>query len=500
MRRTILISWLLLGYIAAQTGAAQSGGTLRIGLNEDPDALDPARSGTFVGRLVFAAVCDKLIDTNPNNEFIPQLATAWTWSPDNLALTLTLRDGVMFHDGEKFDAEAARVNLERYRSAPESVRKGELKPVSAVEVVDPMTIRLRLSQPYAPLVAALSDRAGMMISPKGIARLGPHLADELPCAGPFKLTERVAQDRIVVDRFPGYWDAASTRLDRVIYQPMPDTTIRLVNLKAGQLDMVERLGPTDAAQVKADPKLRLITEPALAYQMLVLNVAEGRPLRDPLAREALEASIDRAALNQVVMDGQYIPSNQFEVPGSRYYNGNRPVPPRDLARAKGLLARAGAAHPSFTITVDNQPVEMQAVQVIQSMASEAGFDVKISAVEANTMIAAGKAGTFDAILALWSGRVDPDGNVSIWLASDGFLNWGKYNNPKFDDILNRARGVTDVADRQSLYRDLSDVYLTERPDIVLYHMKWLWGLSDKVSGFVPSPDGLIRLRGVAVGP
>ncbi len=369
-----------------------------------------------------------------------------------------------------------------------------------MEVLDPKTIRLHLGQPYAPLVAALSDRAGMMVSPKGIARLGSHLADELPCAGPFKLTERVAQDRIVVDRFPGYWDAAAIKLDRVIYQPIPDTTVRLVNLKAGQLDMIERLGPTDAAAVKADPKLRLISEPALAYYTLALNLAEGSPLRDPLVREALEAAIDRVVLNQVVMDGQFIPSNQFEAPGSRYFNPNRPVPPRDLARAKALLAQAGQPHAAFTITVDNQPVEMQAAQVIQSMANEAGFDVKLRSVEANTLIAAGKAGDFHALFAIWSGRVDPDGNVSIWLASDGFLNWGKYNSPKFDDILRRARGVTDVPARQALYRDLTDVYLTDRPHLVLYHVKWLWGLSDKVTGFVPTPDGLIRLRGVAVGP
>ena len=200
-------------------------------------------------------------------------------------------------------------------------------------------------------------------------------------------------------------------------------------------------------------------------------------------REALEASIDRVVLNQVVMDGRFTPSNQFEGPDSAYYNAARPVPPRDLPRAKALLAKAGVPHPAFTLTADNQPVEMQVAQVIQSMAAEAGFDVKLRAVEANALVAAGKAGDFDALLVLWSGRVDPDGNVSIWLASDGFLNWGKYNSPAFDDILRRARGVTDVKARQALYRDLSDVYLTDRPHIVLYHVTWLWGLSDKVSGF-----------------
>ena len=495
MRRFLLAMLLL-----TMPAIVQAAGTLRIGLNEDPDALDPARGGSFVGRLVFAAVCDKLVDTNQDNAFIPQLATAWSWSADNLALTLTLREGVTFHDGEPFDAEAARVNLERYRLAPESLRKGELKPVTAVEVVDPKTIRLRMAQPYAPLVAALSDRAGMMISPKAMARLGDKLANELPCAGPFKLTERVAQDRIVVDRFAGYWDAAAIKIDRVIYQPIPDTTVRLVNLKAGQLDMIERIGPTDAAAVKANPKLRLIAQPGLAYYTLGLNLAEGSPLRDPLVREALEASIDRDVLNQVVMDGQFIPSNQFEAPGSRFYNAARPVPRRDLSKAKALLAKSGVPHPSFAITVGNQPVESQAAQVIQSMANEAGFEVKLRAMEANALIAAGKAADYHALLVIWSGRVDPDGNVSIWLAKDGFLNWGKYDNPKFDDLLTRARGVTDVAARQTLYRDLSEVYLADRPHLVLYHLKWLWGVSDKVTGFVPMPDGLIRLRGVAVAP
>ena len=235
LRRVVLTLALTL-----TAGATLAQGTLRIGLNEDPDALDPARGGTFVGRIVFAAVCDKLIDTDAKNDFVPQLAAAWSWSPDNLALTLTLRDGVRFQDGTPMDAAAVAANLQRYRSAPESLRKSELKPVSSVEVVDPHTVRLHLSQPYAPLVAVLADRAGMMISP---AALSGDVTKTLPCAGPFKLTERVAQDRIVVDRFPGYWNAPAIHLDRIIYEPQPDTTIRLVNLQAGQLDMVERLGP-----------------------------------------------------------------------------------------------------------------------------------------------------------------------------------------------------------------------------------------------------------------
>ena len=494
MRR---ISMACLGLLL-WTGVAHASGTLRIGLNEDPDALDPARGGSFVGRVVFAAVCDKLIDTDAQNNFVPQLATAWTWSPDNLTLTVTLRDGVKFQDGEPMTADAVKVNLERYRSAPESLRKGELKPVSSVEVIDPRTVRLHLAQPYAPLVAVLADRAGMMISPKA---LGRDVTTDLPCAGPFKLTERVAQDRIVVDRFPGYWNAPAIKLDRIVYQPIPDTTVRLVNLQARQLDMVERLGPTDVATVKRDPKLKLISQAALAYYSISINLAApDSPLKDVRVRAALEAAIDRDALNQVVFDGQFIPSNQFESPGSRYWDPDHPVPARDLAKAKSLLKEAGQEHPGFTLLIGNSPVEQQVGQVIQSMANEAGFAIKLQSAEANALVAAGRAGNYQATIVIWSGRPDPDGNVAIWLACDGFLNWGKYCNPKFDDLLSRARGVTDVAQRQALYRQLVDVYVADRPHLVLYHAKWLWALSDKVSGFVPTPDGLIRPQGMVIAP
>src|SRR5580698_1640397 len=258
--------------LVATAVAAHAAGTLRVGMQDDPDALDPARGGTFAGRIVFASLCDKLIDLSPDMKFVPQLATSWSWSPDGKALTLTLRDGVTFQDGEPFDADAVRVNIERYRTAPESNRKGELRPVTAVEVVDPKTVRLVLSKPYAPLIAVLSDRAGMMGSPKAIERLGKDFATAPVCAGPFRFTERVAQDRIVLDRFPGYWNADAIHLDRIVFRPTADSTVRLVNLQTGQLDMLEELAPTDAAKVEKDPKLKLQGVTSLGYEAIDINL------------------------------------------------------------------------------------------------------------------------------------------------------------------------------------------------------------------------------------
>ena len=193
-------------------------------------------------------------------------------------------------------------------------------------------------------------------------------------------------------------------------------------------------------------------------------------------------------------------TNQPHAVDSPWYIKGRPVPARDLARARQLLADAAVTRPSFTLSVPNSPVESHVAQVIQSMVGEAGFDMKIEVLEANTLTANATKGNYEAALVIWSGRADPDGNISIWLACDGFLNWGKYCNPKFDDVLARARGVTDVAQRQALYRQLVDIYLGDRPHIVLYHAKWLWALSDKVSGFTPTPDGLIRPQGMTITP
>src|SRR5688500_7359522 len=156
--------WILaLGATLVTAGVAHAQATLRIGLAEDPDVLDPTLARTFVGRIVFAALCDKLIDIDEKLAMQPQLATGWEWSADNKSLTMKLRPGVTFHDGEKLDAAAVKFNLERHKTMQGSNRRGELALLSSVDVVDPMTVKLNLSAPFSPLLAALADRAGRMV-------------------------------------------------------------------------------------------------------------------------------------------------------------------------------------------------------------------------------------------------------------------------------------------------------------------------------------------------
>jgi peptide/nickel transport system substrate-binding protein len=429
--------------------------------------------------------------------FVPQLATSWEWSADGLALTVHLRADVRFQDGTLFDADAVKVNIERDRTMATSLRKAELRPVSSIEVVDPLTVRLHLSMPYAPLLAFLADRAGMMVSPQSIAQLGDNVANHPICAGPFSFTERVPQDRIVLDRFPGYWNADAIAVDRIVFRPMTDSAVRLVNLKSGQLQIIDQAAATDARTIKADPHLRLAQHTAAAYRTLQFNLNHGpraeTPLgRDPRVRKALEKAIDRRALNQVVFDGLYVPNNQTEVPRSVFWNPKHPVPERDLDGAKALLQQAGVKQATFTLQLANTPVDAQIGEIIQAMAKDAGFDVKLEQLEANTGNARDLAGNFDVALLTWSGRADPDANVSIWMACNGPFNFGAYCDPQMDLLLKEGRETADSDKRVAIYRQIADQYLSDMPQIILFNYTWIWGLSDRVEGFVPNRDGLIR--------
>src|SRR5713101_1664616 len=327
--------------------------TLRIGLAEDPDILDPTLARTYVGRIVFAAFCDKLFDIDEKLNIVPQLALSHETSDDGREVFIKLRPGVKFHDGEPLDAEAAKFSLDRHVTMPTSFRKPELAQLDHVDVVDPLTIKLVLKTPFSPLIAQLTDRAGMMVSPKAAKEAGDKFGLHPVCAGPYKFVERVQQDRIVFEKFADYWNKDNVFIDRVVYLPIVDVTVRLANLKSGGLDLIERLLATDIRDVRADPKLALSTALSLGYQGITINIGSDKN-KGPLSqsakmRQALDLSIDREAINQVVYNGEFVPGNQWVNPEHPYYQKAYPVRARDIAKAKALLKEAGVTGP---ISVD----------------------------------------------------------------------------------------------------------------------------------------------------
>src|ERR1700753_1933360 len=255
--RTLRLAVTAAALAMSMAASAQAQTTLRIGLAEDPDMLDPSLGRTYVGRIVFSAFCDKLFDIDEKLNIVPQLALSHETSADGKAMTIKLRPGVKFHDGEPFDAEAAKFSIERHINMPGSFRKSELASVDHVEVVDPLTIKLVLKTPYAPLIAQLTDRSGMMVSPKAVKEQGDKFGLHPVCAGPYKFVERVQQDRIVFEKFADYWNKDNVFIDRVVFYPIIDATVRLAHLKYGGLSPIRRGRATDIKDVRSDPKLVL---------------------------------------------------------------------------------------------------------------------------------------------------------------------------------------------------------------------------------------------------
>jgi peptide/nickel transport system substrate-binding protein len=488
--------------VALSSGSASAQTTLRIGLAEDPDVLDPTLARTYVGRIVFASICDKLFDIDEKLNVVPQLALSHETSEDGKSVTIKLRPGVKFHDGETFDAEAAKYSFERHMTMTGSFRRPDLGPVEKVEVVDPLTVRLLLKAPSSPLIAQLTDRAGMMVSPKAAKEAGDKFGLKPVCAGPYKFVERVQQDRIVVEKFADYWNKGNVHIDRIIYQPIVDGTVRLANLKSGALDLIERLLATDIKAVRDDSRLKLNATPDLSYWGITINVANGDKAKNPLGmhakvRQALGLAIDRDAINQVVFNGEFVPGNQWVGPDSFYYQKSLPVQKRDIAKAKALIKEAGVTPPIAIDFMVPQGAENKAIsEVVQAMAAEAGFDMKIRVTEFATSLKSAEAGDYQAYLIGWSGRTDPDGNLYTFHACGAPNNNGRYCNADVDKLLNEARTYADPAKRKPVYEKVAKILLDEGHITYLYHRKVLIAQTTRLEGFVPVPDGLVRVVGL----
>lgn len=497
MPRTNAICGVLLAMALLCAGPALAQGELRIALQDDPDSLDPALNWTFVGRHVLQSLCDKIVDIDANGGIVPMIASAWAWAEDGRALTLTIREGATFHDGTPVDAEAVRFNLDRDLTLRGSRRRTEIDAISGFEVMGPRTLRILLKEPSIPLLAALTDRAGMLVSPKAAA--DPDFAAHPVCAGPYRFVERRAQDRIVLERFPAHWRADKYKIDRLVFRGQPDSNVRLLNLRAGQFDLIERLSPNDVAATAKDPALTVADVVGLGFYNLTFNVANGAGVNPALtrdARRAFDLALDRYVINQVAFGGAYQTGNQPFPPGSTYYDATHPVPPRDLDGARKLMA---GRRVTTDLLVPTDPERAQVAQIVQSMVAEAGIDVRIQSIELISLLDRARQGLFQSYLVGWSGRVDPDLNISPLLGCGASGNDGHYCNEGLQGQLTAARATSDVATRKRDYAAIVDTIRDDAPTIYLYHGKWIFAHRADLHGFAPFPDGIMRFNGVTLG-
>ena len=491
----------------ADAAQVKQGGTLTVALSADPDKLDPTLSRSLYSRYVFHTMCEKLYDLGPDAKIVPQLATALpTISADGLSLSIPLKQGVKFADGGTLDSNAVKISINRGLTLAGSGRKSELGPITSVETPDPNTVVIKLSKPFAPLTAALADRAGMVLSPAAVAKLGANFSTAPVCVGPFKFASRVAQNSIKVVKDPLYYDAAKVHLDAIEYRIITDSSIRSANLKSGDAQVADSLSTQDAPSLQKDSSMTVLQSQSLGYQGLTINIANangiGNPLKqldtpiakDPRVRQALDLSIDRAALVKSIFNGLSTVACSPISPKSEFTSDAAQVcPAHDTAKAKQLLADAGVTTPyKVTMITSNNPDSLRLAQALQAMVKEGGFDLVIKPVEYAALLDQQDRGDFELLQLGWSGRVDPDANTYNFVGTTGSQNVAGYSSPEVDKLLTDARQATDKAQRIKLYGDVVAKLQQDDPLIYMYRQRNLTGVSKKLLGIQVYPDGVIR--------
>jgi peptide/nickel transport system substrate-binding protein len=485
---------------AAGGGAPKKGGTLRVGFYIEAATMDPHLSGSKIDRQIYHNIYEPLVVLDANLGIKPGLAESWQ-QPEPKTLIFKLRRGVKFHDGTEFNAEAARFNFTRMKTEPKSVRKGEVANIESVDVLDPSTIKINLRRPDAALLATLTDRAGMMVSPRLTQERGPELERNAKGAGtgPFQFSEWIKDDHILLKRNEQYWNKqGGPYLDQIRYRPIPDDTVKLQSLQSGEIDVMDYVQPRDVAAVKADKNLVVVDVPSLADFAYQLNHTRP-PFNNKALRQALASALDLDQIVKAVWLNVGVPANGPIPPTSWAYDGSIPPIKRDLGKAKAKLAEGGRASGfAFTMTTNNIPINVQEAEVIQAQLAEAGITMKIKLVDSTTLLSDGNSKNFDMISYQWSGRPDPDGNTYQFFKTTvgTSLNWSGISNPQIDALLDKTREVSNQAERKKLYSSLTKILQDELPMVFIIHPVEPKAFSPRVQGYDPIPDGMMRFKDV----
>ena len=481
------------------------GGDLVMGLSSEPDRLDPTPSSSLYTRYVMSAICETLYDLDSSGTIVPQLATGLpTIAPDGLTVTIPVRTGITFADGTPFDANAVRASLERHLTHPESQRASEMGPIAGITAPDPSHVVIQYERPFAPITAALADRAGMIMSP---AALTDDFGDHPVCVGPFKFVERIPQTSIAVARDPRYYDAANVHLDTITYRIMSDANIRAANLRSGDIQVADTISPQDVDALAQEDDLRVLQSPSLGYRAITINVGNvdgagepAKPIDTPLAsdarvRLAFSHAIDRQTLVDTVFNNWFEPACSPIAPQTPYASrASNACPAFDPEKSKRLLREAGVRMPyRIELQVSNTQDELRFAQALQASVGEGGFELEIVPVEYSTLLDVQKNGSFEALMLGWSGRIDPDGNTSRFLATGKAANYSGFSSSTLDDLLAGASQTTDVVERTSLYGQAVKLLQQENPVVYTHRIRNLTVHSTRVIGVEVYTDGVVRL-------
>jgi peptide/nickel transport system substrate-binding protein len=492
---------LALGVLGpASARRSKFGGTLTIGLQAEPGALDPSL-GQGTGMEVLPWICERLYVFDAKSVIEPQLAAALpTISPDHLTYTIPLRQGILFNDGTQFNADAVVTSIERMINLPTSARAIDFSSVDTVTATGPYTVVIHLRTRFTPLVATLAGLDGVVMSPAQLQKLGDNFGSDPVGVGPFMFDHRIIGDNITLIKSPNYYNKYAVHLDKLVYKFFSDTSAALAALEAGDIQVLSGLDPVLLPAVQQNPNIRVVGMPQLGYHAIQINLGDrngvgnlpygnvGTPLASSAKlRQAFEEAIDRTTYVRVALGGVGEPGCTLFAPGDPLYDKSFICTRYDLKDARKLVAQSGFTNPTVHLFIGNIGGDraVREAEFIQSEEAAAGINVVIDTARPTGGIGSGN---FDATFVTPIGSANPDANLYPVFATAGAGNISGYSNPSVDLALANARKATSPAALKTLYDTAQREILAGRPIIVLYHSVKLFGISTSVAGVQPYPD------------
>ena len=482
--------------------AQSGGGAIVLATQADAARLDPAATGDVPSMMVQSVMFEGLVGWDKDQKLVPQLAESWTLSDGGKVLTWKLRRGVKFHDGEEFDAQAAKVNFDRWLDKANGLLTlSQFASVEGVEVVDKHTLKMTLKEVNGALLQTLAGRRAMFNSPKALAKWGKEINLHPTGTGPFEFVEWVPKDRIIVKRFEGYW-GSKPALEKITFKPVPEPASRVAMLEAGDADMAAPVPIQDVSRLRANPKLQVMMVDSLDNLHFALNM-QKEIFKDVRVRQAVNYAVDKEAIVKNIYNGLAVPLTKSPVsPFLWGYSAVGDYYKYDPAKAKELLKAAGVK-PGTKLVMwipDGRYVQDRQVgEAVAGYLREVGFDIQIVKMEWATYI--GRVGQkpdpiapYDLAMLAWSvGTQDADWGLGGTFLSTNWppraYNLAFYKSDAVDNALAAGRQTTDSAKRMEAYKVAQKQIMEDAPWLFLVAPKFIEAAKKELQNVYVIPFG-----------
>ncbi len=478
------------GAPATSAPAASTNRTVTIGSGVDIESADPMVTTSAMSRSIMGAIFDTLVVRDNTMAIQPSLATSWD-TPDSTTWIFHLRDGVKFHNGDPFDASAVKFTLERFVDpATKAAQASLLKPISAIEVLDPHTVKVSTSAPYAALLPVLADYVFVMDPTVS----GQDANKVVIGTGAYQFVEWQPGQRVVIKANPSYW-GKKPQLDQIILRPIPEAATRLVELKSGGVDVISPVAPTQYADVSGTGA-NLVKVPG-SIITIMFNLAM-KPFDDTRVRQAFNYAVDKQAIINGVLQGAGYEMSSVLRQGMLGYDASLQPYPYDPAKAKSLLAEAGQTNLNVELgSPDGRyPNDKLVAQAVAAQLGQVGVTVNVVTSEYGAYVQNIIGHKLQFFLIGQTG-VTSEINMPQALAPGGAMTQN-YNNQQALQLIQQASSTLDTTQREAIYKQVAQIAHDDPPWLFLYSQEDAYGVAIRVTGLTPHPDGVIPMNDIGV--